>query len=73
MLSSGLIFSAQTVLRLSNKIEKSEATVAVIGLGYVGLPLALEIARVGFKVIGVDIDQRKIRALRAGKRRGSPG
>jgi len=67
MLSSHVIFSAQTVLKLSKKIEKSNATVAVIGLGYVGLPLALEIARVGFKVIGVDIDQGKIRALRAGK------
>jgi len=39
----------------------------VIGLGYVGLPLALEIASAGFKVVGIDVDPSKIATLKAGK------
>lgn len=38
--------------------------IAVIGLGYVGLPLAIEFAKAGFSVIGVDTDRRKIRNIR---------
>ena len=39
----------------------------VIGLGYVGLPLALEFCRAGFRVVGVDVDPNRIDQLRAGK------
>ena len=42
-------------------------TIAIIGLGYVGLPLALQFARRGVSVIGLDIDSRKVRALNAGR------
>jgi UDP-N-acetyl-D-glucosamine dehydrogenase len=42
-------------------------TVAIIGLGYVGLPLALQFARSGVRVIGLDIDAKKVRALNAGR------
>jgi UDP-N-acetyl-D-glucosamine dehydrogenase len=52
---------------LIDKIRKREARCGVIGLGYVGLPLALEFARAGFKVTGIDLDQRKIDAIAAGK------
>jgi UDP-N-acetyl-D-glucosamine dehydrogenase len=41
--------------------------VAVVGLGYVGLPLALEFARVGYEVIGLDIDRDKIQHLEEGR------
>ena len=41
--------------------------VAVIGLGYVGLPLALLFAKKNYTVIGLDIDVRKIEALKQGK------
>src|ERR1043165_4215014 len=41
--------------------------VAVIGLGYVGLPLALRFAKAGVKVIGIDVDPEKIRLLTAGR------
>ncbi|MHB8532399.1 MAG: NAD(P)-binding domain-containing protein, partial [Solirubrobacteraceae bacterium] len=41
--------------------------VGVIGLGYVGLPLAVAFAREGHEVIGVDVDARKVEALQAGK------
>lgn len=43
------------------------ATVAIVGLGYVGLPLAKALTEAGFKVIGLDIDPEKITALRAGR------
>jgi len=52
---------------LKKKIEKREAVVAVIGLGYVGLPLAIEFSRGGFPTIGLDIDGRKISFLKRGE------
>ncbi|ASY13792.1 UDP-N-acetyl-D-glucosamine dehydrogenase [Candidatus Nanopelagicus hibericus] len=42
-------------------------SVGVIGLGYVGLPLAIEVAKKGISVIGIDIDKSKIEALNSGK------
>jgi UDP-N-acetyl-D-glucosamine dehydrogenase len=51
---------------LKTKIEQHNATAAVIGLGYVGLPLAMEIAAAGFDVIGIDLDASKIAALKKG-------
>lgn len=47
-------------------VEKRDARVAVIGLGYVGLPLALGFSEAGFKVIGLDIDPSKIEILEQG-------
>jgi UDP-N-acetyl-D-glucosamine dehydrogenase len=52
---------------LLQKIENKTAVIGVIGLGYVGLPLALEYALKGFKTIGFDIDEKKIPVLNAGK------
>jgi UDP-N-acetyl-D-glucosamine dehydrogenase len=51
---------------LKNKIERREARVAVIGLGYVGLPLALLYSQQNFRVTGFDIDQRKVSVLSQG-------
>ncbi len=51
---------------LETRIAHHEATVAVLGLGYVGLPLAVEFAEAGFHVTGVDPDRAKIAALNAG-------
>src|SRR5579864_3669315 len=42
-------------------------TIAIIGLGYVGLPLCLQFARSGVRVLGLDIDVKKVRALNAGR------
>lgn len=53
-------------MTLRSKIENGTATVGVIGLGYVGLPLLRAFFRAGFPVIGFDIDQAKIDALRGG-------
>ncbi len=52
---------------LLEKIKTKSATVGVIGLGYVGLPLVIQFRKAGFPVIGFDIDDGKIRALREGK------
>ena len=52
---------------LRTKLQQRKATAAVIGLGYVGLPLALEIASAGFNVVGIDLDQNKIARLKEGK------
>ena len=52
---------------LKNKIEKNEARMAVVGLGYVGLPLMLRFAEVGYRVIGIDVDSAKVAKLRDGK------
>ena len=49
------------------KIKNKNAVIGIIGLGYVGLPLALEYALKGFKTIGFDIDERKIPILNSGK------
>ena len=40
--------------------------IAIVGLGYVGLPLALQFARSGVRVLGLDVDAKKVRALNAG-------
>ena len=51
---------------LKTKIEQHQARVAIIGLGYVGLPLALLYSESGFRVTGFDIDQRKVSTLNSG-------
>jgi UDP-N-acetyl-D-glucosamine dehydrogenase len=51
---------------LSLKIDDRSARVGVVGLGYVGLPLAVELAAAGFEVIGFDIDEEKVRSIEAG-------
>ncbi len=53
--------------RLERKIIEREARVGVIGLGYVGLPLALALERAGFAVTGIDIDESKIQSLASGR------
>ncbi len=52
---------------LTQKLINKQATIGIIGLGYVGLPLMLRYCEVGYKVIGFDIDQSKIDALSQGK------
>lgn len=50
----------------TQKIETKRATVAVIGLGYVGLPLAVAFAEAGLATVGLDIDEEKVDKLRRG-------
>lgn len=51
---------------LKDAISKKSARLGVLGLGYVGLPLAVEMAKAGFDVIGFDVQQKKVDMLNAG-------
>jgi len=53
--------------KLLRKIENRTAHLGVIGLGYVGLPLAVEFAQAGFEVTGIDVDERRVRELERGR------
>ncbi|RVD61169.1 nucleotide sugar dehydrogenase [Mesorhizobium sp. M2D.F.Ca.ET.185.01.1.1] len=53
--------------RLLNRISTRSAQVGVIGLGYVGLPLAVAVARAGFSVSGFDIEAHKVESLNNGQ------
>ena len=52
---------------LLERIRRHEARCGIIGLGYVGLPLALEFARAGLRTTGIDIDRRKVDSILAGR------
>ena len=51
---------------LLNKIRSKEIVVGVVGLGYVGLPLAVEKAKAGYKTIGFDVQKEKVDMVNAG-------
>ena len=53
-------------MSLVEKIRDRSAVCGVIGLGYVGLPLVMELVRAGFKVIGYDVSESKVAQLREG-------
>ncbi|MBY0489811.1 MAG: nucleotide sugar dehydrogenase [Gemmatimonadaceae bacterium] len=53
--------------QLLNRIQDRTAVIGVIGLGYVGLPLAMEFVHAGFRVIGYDVSQRVVDLLMAGE------
>ncbi|HHT9139621.1 MAG TPA: nucleotide sugar dehydrogenase [Candidatus Tripitaka californicus] len=53
--------------QLTEKIRKRQAKVGVMGLGYIGLPLALEFAKRGFSVTGIDTDANRVRQIQEGK------
>jgi len=59
--------ATKVAVQLEDRIMKGIANVGVIGMGYVGLPLAMEFVRAGFKVVGFDIDKTKIKTLNAGR------
>ncbi|MDN0085144.1 nucleotide sugar dehydrogenase [Crenobacter sp. SG2305] len=53
--------------QLLQKVADKSAVIGIVGLGYVGLPLMLRFAEVGYKVLGFDIDQSKVDALSSGR------
>ena len=52
--------------QLVNRIQSKQATIGVVGLGYVGLPLAVEYAEKGFETVGIDLDAERIDRLNEG-------
>ncbi|MBA2565714.1 MAG: nucleotide sugar dehydrogenase [Gemmatimonadetes bacterium] len=51
----------------ADRVATRQARICVVGLGYVGLPLAVEFADAGFSVVGIDVDQGKVAELREGR------
>ncbi len=56
-----------TATKILADIEQKRAKIGVIGLGYVGLPLAVEFAQAGFQVLGFDVLQQKVEAINRGE------
>ena len=58
---------ASAAAKLQEKITRKTARVGVLGLGYVGLPLAVELAHAGFEVVGIDVQQSKVDQFNRGE------
>jgi UDP-N-acetyl-D-glucosamine dehydrogenase len=65
-LGRGSMNEADSFSSLLTKIEDGNAVCGVVGLGYVGLPLAVEMARNGYRVVGYDVSERVVSALNEG-------
>jgi len=63
-MSDGNVMAIGSILR---KIETREAVCGIMGLGYVGLPLAVEVARAGFRVLGFDVSESIVKNVNAGR------
>lgn len=55
------------IIYLKSNIINYQSTIAIIGLGYVGLPLAIRFSEEGFQTVGFDIDEEKVKLLNDGK------
>ena len=54
-------------MNLLQRIESRQAVISVVGLGYVGLPLALRFAEAGFRVVGIDVNEARVRSINLGE------
>ncbi|MDH7515379.1 MAG: nucleotide sugar dehydrogenase [Bacteroidota bacterium] len=54
-------------MKLQEKLRSGRFSVGVVGLGYVGLPLAVEYAKAGFPTVGIDVDTEKVKAVNLGR------
>jgi len=59
--------SSVAIDKLRRRIKNHQSTIGIIGLGYVGLPLAIRFSEESFNVIGFDIDKEKVDLLNSGK------
>ena len=66
MTQSSTLTTASWADVLAEKIRNRTARVGIVGLGYVGLPLAVEFGKAGFSVVGIDLQQSKVERLNAG-------
>lgn len=65
--ASQIKLQTQTATQTAEKITSKKAKIGVIGLGYVGLPLALEFAKKGFETVGIDLSTSKVTMLNQGQ------
>src|SRR6202171_4634690 len=65
-MQAAIIESVSSAEEVARKIRNRTARVGVVGLGYVGLPLAVEFAKAGFQVTGIDLLESKVARLNAG-------
>ena len=61
------VTKVRTATELLRKIESHSAHIGIIGMGYVGLPLAVEFASAGFRVTGIDISKKTVASIRSGR------
>jgi UDP-N-acetyl-D-glucosamine dehydrogenase len=66
-MSEVILTAAAAAAMLKERIQSRQARVGIIGLGYVGLPLAVEFAKAGFPVTGIDVSEEKTRRVNAGE------
>jgi UDP-N-acetyl-D-glucosamine dehydrogenase len=66
IIENDVAVKADAYVELENRIRTRQARFGVIGLGYVGLPLALTLSEAGFNVTGIDIDTNRVEAIVAG-------
>jgi len=57
---------SETATRLIERLDSRDAIIGIVGMGYVGQPLALRYSQLGYKVIGFDVDQSKVALLNSG-------
>ena len=67
MVTPAPAFASTLASTLHERISDRTAKVGVVGMGYVGLPLAVEFGQAGFRVTGIDLDARKVHQLNAGE------
>ncbi len=65
--SAGALKKKRNHMELLERIRNKEARLCVIGLGYVGLPLLVEYAKAGFRTVGIDVQEEKVKDVNAGK------
>ena len=66
-MQASIALSISSAEGLTEKIQTRSARVGVVGLGYVGLPLAVEFAKAGFSVTGIDLEQSKVDRINSGQ------
>ena len=66
-LTAGTMVLTGVAAELAEKIKAHSAVIGVVGLGYVGLPLAVEFAQAGFHVVGIDLSESKCASVNAGE------
>ena len=54
-------------ITLMQKLKDKNASIGIVGLGYVGVPLLLRYGQIGYKVIGFDINEERIHSLNSGQ------